>query len=461
MKRIFLLATCFVAVCAYAAFDPAAQAERLLREGIKSAQGEDEESGHWFMAVGSVLTGEMDREDALAAARLEARRAVAATLTSNIESLTVSERGKTDAGKYNRFMRNAANNIDETLRGVAIVKEAIRGDRAFAVAMFSERTADVMNALRQTKSTEKPGAVQATGEGKTLESAVQAACRNAIAQMGGVTMVGADLTNGATFQSRTYSDLQGAVSEYRVVSQEKTATGGVRVTIFAVIKQGPKASYGADLKSAGDPIFWITSSSDDAGILVSDFLTGKGLKTSLVQGTADYRVDATPRYRTVTHPITKKTGTQVTLSIVCWDSAGVQLFTLQNDPRRTTDYSETAESPILVERAFRQVQYKLYDRLNRAITDMTNNGRSVRLVFPDTKLHGQARLIERMTDVINDFIPSASAATFSWDPQNPNTAIIRLTLRGNPQDFLSLLRTKVPECPTAIEVSTNLILFNF
>lgn len=101
----------------------------------------------------------------------------------------------------------------------------------------------------------------------------------------------------------------------------------------------------------------------------------------------------------------------------------------------------------------------LHSRLQRAIGDLVNNGRTVRLVFRNATQAAQVALIERAASEINAW-PGSGTATVS---RNDAVAVstLRLTLKGNPQDFLDELRQRVPELPAALSVSVNKITFEF
>ena len=273
----------------------------------------------------------------------------------------------------------------------------------------------------------------------------------------------ADAATDDAIRSRTYATTQGLVSEYRLLSKE-AEEGQVRVAIAAKVVSGDQLvdDLGGKLKAMGDPIFWVDSQDRDARAQISDFLIGKSLRTSLDRETSDYRVEVVPEYEAFTHSRTGRAGTRLHLTVACYDPAGVQLFVLQNDAGRATS---TARSEVYRRRetlrlALKEIATPLHQRLQQAVSDIANNGRIVRLAVTNVRTHEQMRLVESLTDVINN-LPGAASASFSWSTVAEHTAIIRLTLQGNPQDFLSLLRRQVPACPTAVEVSPNLIILTF
>jgi hypothetical protein len=139
----------------------------------------------------------------------------------------------------------------------------------------------------------------------------------------------------------------------------------------------------------------------------------------------------------------------------------VQLFTLQNDPRKAAVFFGTPErqAQIAVEKAVKQINKPLHERLQRAISDMVNNGRTVRMVFRNVRTKSQCAFIEDVVNVIND-MPGASSATSSLN-EKVAVATVRFTLKGNPEDFVGLLREQMPDLPAALSVSVNKIVFEF
>lgn len=466
MSRAALALLLAAGLCAFragAAFDPAAEAERLCAGTASSAQGESEETGFWLMAVGRAPVAGRTEAAARTAAELEARKELAAFLAARFSALTESVLTEDDSGAEAAFRSWSRMDVDTLLRGARIVASRVSGGEAVAVALLTQRNADMGQALSQAKAADAPGTVRATGEGATLDAAILAACRSAVEQTRGVSLVASDaLGEDGGVRSRAYTDVMGMVSEYRVLGQEPTASGGVRVTLLAAVPEdGLKARYGAEAKAMGDPLFWVTSEDATLRGLVADQLLAKGLKTTVQQGNADYKVELRPTFEALEHPLDRRAGTRLTLDVVCYDKAGVQLFALQNDARTATSFVGTAtrQRQSLAEKAAKQIAQPLHERLQRAIADMSYNGRSVRLIFHNATTADHFALVERITAVANG-MQGASAAVFTRDDAAA-TATIRLNLRGNAQDFLADLRRAVPECPVAIEVSVSKLVFAF
>ncbi len=461
MVKHFLLLLIAIGAGTVRAAEPDFRAigHKLVTDGGTSTCGTDDSTGLWVVAIGraDVTDGEAK---ARAAAELEARKELASFFTVQVQSVTESAYSESDAGIQEAFSQMARQDVSELLRGVRIESCRVEEGVATAIAVLTQKTADASAALKRAMADERPGTVTASGEGPTADAALEAAKRNALEQVMGSSIVGSDSSQDGSVRSRVYSDVQGMVSAYRIL--EQTQEGNVcRVRIVAEVdKDELQESYGAQMKAVGDPIFWITGTNDDAIRQISDFLMGKGLKCAVQKGTADYKVETKTEFNRVKHPVNGRPGSQLQLTVICYDKSGVQLFTLQNDPRKSSTFTGTEErqAQICVEKAVKQIGKPLHERLQRAIADMTNNGRTVRMVFRNLRTAAQAKVVESITDTINESIPSAGSATFSRNDEVAS-ATIRLTLKGNSQDFLTQLRQSCPDLPAASSVTPNKIIF--
>ncbi|MEG2725586.1 MAG: hypothetical protein RR982_07050, partial [Kiritimatiellia bacterium] len=387
------------------------------------------------------------------------RQEVASFLKTQVAATAEVAVREDASGTQETFSRWARSDVSELLKGLRIEIRRIEGDTAIAVAVLTERTVDATDRLQKAMAKERPGTVEATGEGSTIELAIQVACRNALEQVCGVSVVASDASVDQTIRTRAFSDVQGTVSAYRILEQTCTA-GTHRVRIVATIDQDElQETYGAQLKSIGDPLFFLTSKNDDVLRQMGDMFIGKGLKTTTHQGEADYKVEFLTQCSKVKHPANGRSGLQLQLTAVCYDKAGVQLFSLQGNPRKAAAFTGTEErqAQIAAEKAVNQISKPLHARLQRAINDLVNNGRAVRMIFRNVCTKEQCAIIEALTAQINE-MPMASSATYSLNDAVA-VATLRLTLKGNPQDFLGLLRERVPSLPPALTVSANKIVF--
>lgn len=462
MKRVgLLLACCFFSAAVFAGVDVVAIADQLMSDGAETLAGETPETGLWVVAVGFAPMEGKSRKDATALASLEAKNALGSFLTSQIASAAQLHEQEDDSGTSASFSRWVTADVSELLKGVQIVKTFVKDNEMVAVAFLTEKTADASNRLRRAMAKERPGTVEATGSGPTKDAAVQAACRSALEQVCGTSIVASDAVVGDAVRARAYSDVQGIVSAYRILSQEYEESVYTVKIVAEIDKDELQESYGAQLKSVGDPLFFLTSTNDDALRQMGDWFIGKGMKTTLNKGTSDYKIEILTKFNNRKHPSSGKMGVQLQMTIVCYDKAGVQLFTLQNNPRKAAAFIGDAErqAQIAVEKAVKQIGKPLHERLQRAIADMVNNGRTVRMVFRNVKTKRQCAFIEEIANVVNE-TPGATSATSSLN-ETVAVATLRFTLKGNPEDFLGLLRERIPDLPPALSVSTNKIVFEF
>lgn len=461
MRNWLLLVLSALSVTVYGAFDPMKEADKLLANGAETASGETTETGIWVVAVGVADATGKSRKDAVAVASLEAKNVLGSFLTTQISSATQLSEHEDDTGASASFSRWARTDVSELLKGVKIIKTVMREDEMVAIAVLTEKTVDASNKLRQAMDKERPGTVEASGTGETKEAAIQTACRSALEQVCGTSIVASDAAVNDSVRARAFSDVQGMVSAYRILSE--TCEDEVwSVTIVAEIdKDELQESYGAQLKSVGDPLFFLTSTNDDALSQMGDWFIGKGMKTTRNKGTSDYKIDILTKFSERKHPASGRVGVQLQMTVICYDKAGVQLFSLQNDPRKAAVFigSPERQAQIAVEKAVKQINKPLHKRLQQAIADMVNNGRTVRMVFRNVQTKSQCAFVEEVANLIND-MPGASSATSSLN-ETVAVATLRFTLKGNPEDFLSLLREQLPELPAALSVSVNKIVFEF
>ncbi len=463
MKRglLLLLSVCVCVGLTAQTLDFRAIANQLLDEERTLTMGSSADEGVWVVAIGCVDNDGLSREDARAKAGLEARKEIAAFLDTKVEASMSQSVTETDDALSTTFSSLTRSDVDKLLKGVTIERTFIRSGQTVAVAVMREKSIDASHKLNAMIDSEQPGVVEAKGIGPTRQAAIDQACSNAVAQVLGSSLVSSDAAADGEFISRTYTDVQGMVSTYRVTSERETAEG-FEVAIVAEVKKDELLErYGAQMKSIGDPLFWVECSDETLATEMSDTLIAKGLKAAMQKGTSDYKVLLEPTFVTVTHPSTGKKGTQLQLTAQCFDKAGVLLFSLNNEPRKATVFTgnETTQKQRCGVRAIKQLGRPLHERLQQAIGDMINNGRSVRMVFRNAATRSSAEFIEHLTAEINK-LPIATAATYSHNDEH-RVSTIRLTLKGNPQDFMNLLRKRVPECPEALSISPNKIIFEF
>ncbi len=436
--------------------------DQLLESGSEIASGETPATGLWIVAIGRVDANAYNHEkDAKTKASLEAKKVIASFLGTRVASASEMSMQETETNTSSSFSQWTRVDVKQALAGVRIERVTEQDGAWIACAVMTEKTADATTRLKDTiAKQDRPNTVEASGFGRTKDEAVEAACRSALEQVCGASIVASDLaTENNAVRSRTYTDVQGFVSAYRIL-RENVSNEQYHVVILAEIdKEALQESYGAQMQSMGDPIFCITSNNTDAAIEAADYLMEKGLKTSVQSAGADYKVVFQATFTPTTHPTDQKRGTQLQLTALCYDKTGILMFSLQNDPRKATVFvgNLVRQKQLCVKRAIKQLGKPLHERLQRAISDMVNNGRKVRLVFRNVRTKADCELVEHITEAINE-MPIASSATYSLN-EAVQVSTIRLTLKGNPQDFVALLRETIESCPEALSITANKIVF--
>ena len=433
----------------------------LLESGASTQMGQSEETGYWFLAVGPAdISATVPEKKARTLAEMEAKKALAAFLGQTLSASDSYSYEESDAGSREEFSSKKKSEIAELLRGVRIARCEVRGNEVIAVAGVTEKTVDASKLLAEKMADGPESHVEASGDGASFNEALDAACRNALSQAFGYSMLASDsVSENEKLRSRAFSDIKGSVSAYRILEQ-RIEGGRHFVRIVAEInKDELKESYGAQMKSFGDPLFYIEAANEEAKTLFTDWFVGKGFKMTGTPDNADYKIDISTKFSKVRHPANGRAGTQLLMKLVCYDKGGVRLFNLQSDPRKAASFIGTSErqEQIAVEKAVEQVETPLHKRIQAAVNDMVNNGRSIRLVFRGVKSQEQAKAIRELCDEIAE-VPNASVATYSIN-EEVQTATIRFVLKGNSSDFLSELKERCPELPPAISVKQSKIIF--
>ncbi len=458
----FLLALVLAISASALNFDQNAALTQLQQDGLECLSGVADDVGFWVLTVGSASQEGKSAKEAEDLAKLNARANMAKSFSVQVAAATESFYSESDAGTKESFMKWAREDTQLLLAGMRIVKVFTEGDKVKAVALLTQKTVDASAKLKAAMAGNRPNTVEAEGEGATKKEAIEAACRSALEQVNGVnTIASSAAVDDSTVRSRAYADIQGLVSNYRILSEKQEGGQWHVVIVAAIDKDELQETYGAELKSIGDPLFFVSGDNPNAVKLMSDYFIQKGFKTTTNKGTSDYKIELKTLFEEITDPADGGKGTQLSLTAVCFDKAGVQLFSIVNDPRKACSFSGTParQTQICVKKAVKQVGKPLHMRLQKAIADLVNNGRTVRMVFRNVTTKDQTGFIERLVTEVND-LPGAGSATSSLN-EELRVATLRFTLKGNPQDLVDMLRQRVPQLPPALSVSTNKIVFEF
>ena len=458
----FLLALAIGTSASALNFDPSAALAQMKQDGTECLSGVADDTGFWILVLGSAPRAGKTEKEATDIAKLGARANMAKFFSVQVAVAAESFYSESDAGTKESFTKWSREDTQALLAGLQIIKVFADGEQMKAVALLTQKTADATAKMKAAMAGERPNTVEATGEGATKKEAIDAACRSALEQVNGVNTVASGAAiDDAMVRSRAYSDVQGLVSSYRILFEKQEGGQWHVVIVAAIDKEELQETYGAQLKSIGDPLFFVSGDNANVVKLMSDYFIQKGFKTTTNKGTSDYKIELKTLFEEITDPADGGKGTQLQLTAVCFDKAGVQLFSIENDPRKACSYSgsPTRQTQICVKKAVKQVGKPLHTRLQKAIADLVNNGRTVRMVFRNVTTKEQTGFIEQLVTEVND-IPGAGSATSSLN-EELRVATLRLTLKGNPQDFVDMLRKRVPQLPPALSVSTNKIVFEF
>ena len=433
----------------------------MRANGSKTITGSDDSVGLWIMALGSRSLEGLSQKDADAMAEIDARKAIAGFLQSSISATAEMSVTESGAGSSESFKQWARTDINELLKGCRIERMFTSGDTAYAVALLTQKSIDASDLMKRAMAGERPGTVRATATGSSKEDAVQKACRSALEQFFGSSMVASDASFNDDVRRRAYADVQGSVSAYRVIV-ERPEGDRVYVEIVAEInKDELKESFGAEMKSVGDPVFLLDCQREDLKILIADWMTQHGIKVNEGTKGADYKIKVNPTFYQVTHPANGRKGVQLSLNLDCFDKAGNKFFSLKNDPRKAAAFisHQERQMQICVDKAMAQMEKPLHQHVQKAVSSMVNNGRQARLVFRNVTTKEQTGYLQQLVAVIND-MGTAGSASYALR-EDVLVATVRFNLKGNLNDFIEDIKKLNIGIPPPLQVSTNKAVFEF
>lgn len=457
-----------VAIASFAAF-AASGAKPNIDEGVKTMRangsktitGSDESVGLWIMSLGSSPLEGHALRDAEAGAEIDARKAIAGFFQSSVSATSEMSVSETDGGISGSFQQWARTDINELLRGCRIERTFTSGDFAYAVALLTQKSIDASDLMKKAMAGERSGTLKASATGTSKEDAVQKACRSALEQFFGSSVVASDVSFNDDVRRRAYADVQGSVSAYRVIV-ERPEGDRVYVEIVAEVnKDDLQESFGAEMKSVGDPVFLLDCQREDLKILIADWMTQHGIKVNEGTKGADYKINVNPTFYQVTHPANGRKGIQLSLNLDCFDKAGNKFFSLKNDPRKAAAFISHPERQmqICVDKAMAQMETSLHQHVQKAVSNMVNNGRQARLVFRNVTTKEQARYLQQLVAAIND-MGTAGSASYALR-EDVQVATVRFNLKGSLNDFIEDIKKLNIGIPPPLQVSTNKAVFEF
>ena len=387
MKFITCCLVAFVAGIASAAV-PAAVDEavkQMQADGAEVRAGCTKSLGVFVVASGTAeITG--SKAKAKTVARVNAVKNLAGYFGTDIANITKNAytestvNGQSEIKEF--FSSVTESKVKELLKGVQDYGTDSDGDTITAIVYLTTKGVDksaelqaAMNALGDE------GTVQAVGEGRTHDVAVQLALRSAVEQVVGTMVVGeTKISDNEAVRNKIFSGAEGFVDEYRITA-EATVAVGTRIEIIArVSKKKILDSYRVYLKALGDPVFYLECTSSDfdgedkqISARFGQFFRKLGFKISKTPEGADYCINASGSYRRVKNPMDEnEVFTQYSMIIKVLSKSGEELLSLPNNPRKSAVSlgDPEREREICAEKAFKQMEKPVHEAINGMIARM-------------------------------------------------------------------------------------------
>ena len=398
MKKL-ILTTVFIVVSAFAAYaqdslesvlDIRKRAEQMEKHGQQCAGGFSKKFGVYIISVFS-----MEKDTTLKTreiselAILNGRKNIAAFIGQ--EMSTSQEVVSTP--EYEKYKSTIKTNVNEFLRGVVLydIKETAKDYRI--VCFATGRTMDMAAELKKQISSVPHGTVAATGiayvERNRVDIAKQNSLQNAL-RLAVEEVLGTEITavsqaqDDSRIRSRIYANSSGFVEHYRVINESLT-DGCYKTVLYAkVSRERLLKSYASYMKALGNPEFYLKTENLELYQTFVKFFTDLGLKMTSDRKNADYIIDAFGQYRNVIHPLSRRSGTQLSLWIRISDTGtGQELLSQKNDPRQASAFTGTPERQLEIstQKAFAQIRMPLHKSLNNMVNKMFSNGRDVTITI--------------------------------------------------------------------------------
>lgn len=387
MKFITCCLVAFVAGIASAAV-PAAVDEavkQMQADGAEVRAGCTKSLGVFVVASGTAeITG--SKAKAKTVARVNAVKNLAGYFGTDIANITKNAytestvNGQAEIKEF--FSSVTESKVKELLKGVQDYGTDSDGDTITAIVYLTTKGVDksaelqaAMNALGDE------GTVQAVGEGRTHDVAVQLALRSAVEQVVGTMVVGeTKISDNEAVRNKIFSGAEGFVDEYRITAEATVAVGTCIEIIARVSKKKILDSYRVYLKALGDPVFYLECTSSDSdgedkqiSARFGQFFRNLGFKISKTPEGADYCINASGSYRRVKNPMDEnEVFTQYSMIIKVLSKSGEELLSLPNNPRKSAVSlgDPEREREICAEKAFKQMEKPVHEAINGMIARM-------------------------------------------------------------------------------------------
>lgn len=387
MKYFLFCLSAFAAGIAFCAVPAAVDAavKQMQADGAEVRAGCTKALGVFVVASGTAeITG--SKAKAKTVARANAMKNLAGYFGTDIANITKSaytESTVDDQTEIKEFFSSVTESkVKELLKGVQDYGSDSDGDTVTSILYLTTKSADksaelkaAMNALGDE------GTVQAVGEGKTHDVAVQLALRSAVEQVVGTMVVGeTKITDNEAVRNKIFSGAEGFVDEYRITA-EATVAVGTRIEIVAkVSKKKLLDSYRTYLKALGDPVFYLECTSADSdgedkqiAARFGQFFRKLGFKIAKTPEGADYCINASGSYRRVKSPMDEnEVFTQYSMIIKVLSKTGEELLSIPNNPRKSAVSlgDPEREREICAEKAFKQMEKPVHEAINAMIARM-------------------------------------------------------------------------------------------
>ena len=439
------------------AFNPDALLKEMYQNEQRLSIGSSSDYGNWIITRHSVpLYKGRTVVEAAAIAEVRARKAIAATLGSNVTAQDIaSDTIKTVNGKteVETVMKSFVQvDVNELLRGITLLRQEIKetpnGKVLLSAYYVTTRQIDATAELKKQLRAAPPGVVRASGYSviqnnripRAKRDAVQAALRNAVEQVMGTTIIGqSQLMDNDKAKAKVISQTAGSVKQYRIVKEGATGINYQVIVNAEIEEKSLLDNYAAIVRSMGNPGFLVNTTDPDLHTALTGFLTDLGFMVTTDNDIAQFIVNGDCRYINI-NDSHYGDGIQIDLELRLINKKNSQqLFSFSNTPRLTSSYSGNFHQirQSAAKRAFKTMRKTLHEKLNKVVMDWVLNGRPVDVVF--NNFTGDTALVQKLVKSFEG-VPCAKYETFEL---NGNKLTVKCAYVGPTADFNEFLLERI------------------
>ncbi len=488
--RFFLLFFLFFLIAANpvaVAFDLEQEIAAMKSIGKPQKIGNSTETGYYIICIEEISVSDgLNDNMAAELGMVQVRKTIAGFFNTQVDSSLTQARETTvmtkgaDETVTLREMTQELTKVDirQLLRGVVVHQVERKGDFIEVICFFSQKMANAAGEMKDAMEKLPPDTVRSVGiamkgNAEVIDvlrnQALQAAKREAVEQVLGTIVAGTtQVQDSEQVRAKIFASSSGFIETYRIL-EEKSFAGVYRVVIVAKVARDKLLSdYSSQVKSMGNPGFYVRADNQELYLTFVKFFTGLGLRMVAVPDSADYVIDAIGEYRQLKHPASGLNGVQLSLWIRIFDATSNQeLLSQKNNPRQSAVFHASGErqKEIATEKAFSQIREPLHRELNKMIGKMTVSGRPVQIVIDNYSDAFSAELA-----VIGDAIgmlPGCSAPNIKIDGVGMQ-AVLSTDYSGTMDTLESFLRTamgkRIParaRIPRTVSISANRLNLSF